>query len=367
MQSTAPSGREASITRLVFGAEGAPARATRTDAGPPLPTLDACDPASFFNSSNRTTRDDVAFFAQDSVCTSGPTSLRWPACGGISRGSTTKSRFPTHPTIRQELLPDLMEGGPPWNPTQAAGLYASYGDSFQPPDGRGPLRISQLRIEPGPRTRGCEELRSVGFRGTVAGRADGRWRLFSARTEYTISIFRTDLTNEIIFVSEPTPGNPFGGANQNAAKSRRQGVEVTGSWRGTRWLSMAIDYSYTDATFESGTYSGNEVPLVPKNRVSLTAAFALPKGVSARLTGLAVGEQVLTGDEANARPRLDSYVVLNARAAWRPRGGSSQALPPIGNSRLPRCARTVRRGAQLSRRGVRHARDHGLSAPAWSS
>ena len=145
--------------------------------------------------------------------------------------------------------------------------------------------------------------------------------------EYSVSLYRTNLTNEIIFVAMPTPANPFGGQNENAAESRHQGAELTAAWHARRWLDFLFAYTYTDATFENGAYNGNEIPLVPKNRFSGSAEMGFPKGWSGRLAVLAVGDQVLSNDQANTEPRLASYVVVNARIDWRPGGASPGPRP----------------------------------------
>ena len=73
------------------------------------------------------------------------------------------------------------------------------------------------------------------------------------------------------------------------------------------------------------------MPLVPKNRLSVSLDLLLPRGVAGRLDVLRVGEQVLSNDDANAQQRLDGYKVLNARLSWRP-----------GEARRPRTLDSLR-------------------------
>lgn len=167
-----------------------------------------------------------------------------------------------------------------------------------------------------------------GAGGSYSGGRVGRPSGFVPTLAYSISIFRTNLTNEIIFVAMPTPGNPFGGMNLNAARSRREGIEVSGDWRIFRWLAWSFAYTHTRATFENGANDGNEIPLVPKNRYSESTYLSFPKGITARVDLLHVGEQVLASDEANQQRRLDGYLVVDARVAWKPRFGPIGA-PPI--------------------------------------
>jgi iron complex outermembrane receptor protein len=122
------------------------------------------------------------------------------------------------------------------------------------------------------------------------------------------SLFRIDVKDEIHL-------DPFtaGIGNTNLPPSRRQGVELNGSWQATSSLRLSAAYAYTDARYRKGTFpggpfvigtdidiAGNHVPLVPKHK--LNSAFAWDIGGGLRLSGSlwATSKQYMDNDEANS-------------------------------------------------------------------
>ena len=308
-----PAGRmEHAVT---IGAEGTSGTSDAIGCGTLTTDLTSCDPASFLNSDNTTRRRDVGIFLQDSIRLTRTVTflvgVRW---------DDTRFEY-------KESLPDpandqdrtfsatSWKGGFTWNPVDAAGLYASYGESFQAPT------VEELFAFPGfgsnPDLDPVDaENYELGARGLLAGRG-GVQAAFVPSLDWAVSVFRTNISNEILFDPTPAPGNPFG-SNVNGGKSRHEGVEVTGSWRILRWLNASFAYARTRATFENGPNEGNDVPLVPESRLSETTELIFPRGVDLRVDFLHVGEQVLTGDDANSQERLDGYYVVDARLAWKP-------------------------------------------------
>jgi iron complex outermembrane receptor protein len=85
-----------------------------------------------------------------------------------------------------------------------------------------------------------------------------------------------------------------------------------------------INYTFTEATFQSAfnisatkmIMPGNTIPLVPKNRLSVTANVHPREGMTLSLIGLYVGSQYYLNDETNVQPKLPSYFLLNGRLAY---------------------------------------------------
>ena len=69
------------------------------------------------------------------------------------------------------------------------------------------------------------------------------------------SYYDMRLTDEIHF-------NPVTGENANFDPTRRRGVETIASWQVTSDVKVRGNLTYTDATFRSGQFAGNEVPMV---------------------------------------------------------------------------------------------------------
>jgi iron complex outermembrane recepter protein len=140
------------------------------------------------------------------------------------------------------------------------------------------------------------------------------------RAGYRLALYEMDTTNEIHF-------NPVTFSNVNLAPTRRYGAELSGKWTLTQSVGAYANYTYAVSRFVSGTFSGNEVPLVPRNTANLGATWEfMPR---TRLIGAAshVGTQVFDGDEANAlgqkmpRYTLVDLKVVNEMRGWLLSGG----------------------------------------------
>jgi outer membrane receptor protein involved in Fe transport len=93
-----------------------------------------------------------------------------------------------------------------------------------------------------------------------------------------------------------------------------------------------VNYTFTEATFQSDQVlnpyfigfnpyleqvrKGDSMPMVPKNRLSLTGNFHPMPAWTFSLMGLYVTSQFHVNDEENAQPRVPGYFLLNARIAY---------------------------------------------------
>jgi iron complex outermembrane receptor protein len=126
-----------------------------------------------------------------------------------------------------------------------------------------------------------------------------------------LNLFRIDTEDEIFF--DPT-GGPFGfGANENFDdETRRDGVEVAAGIKFDQ-ISLRASYTYTDAEILGGRFAGNDVPSVPEHMATFDSIFDLGRGFMLGLNGIYVGTRFFESDWANAFPKQDDYVVLNAK------------------------------------------------------
>lgn len=153
--------------------------------------------------------------------------------------------------------------------------------------------------------------------------AGAEWRAGSRAARATL--FRVDVFDEIHL-------DPFttGVGNTNLPPSRRQGAELE-----ARWGGFKAAYAYTDAKFLEGTLQGSPfaigtnipiggktVPLVPRHKLNLAAAWDVAPRT--RLSGAftAVSEQVLDNDEPNTLGhRIPAYYVVDVKLAQTYRWG----------------------------------------------
>ncbi len=188
-----------------------------------------------------------------------------------------------------------------WNPSPRYGLYASYGEAFLPPTAEQLFAFPGFGRNPDLRP---EDSRSyeLGFR--------ARWKP-TLRLE--LAAFRIDTENEIVFIPDPLT---FGGRNENFGRTRRSGIETSIRGRVGSQLELFANLTLLRAELRNGPDAGNQVPLVPEQRLAAGFDWELPAGFRIRADGLYVGEQVLANDEANIGPRLPAYTVVNARLLW---------------------------------------------------
>jgi len=123
------------------------------------------------------------------------------------------------------------------------------------------------------------------------------------------AIYRMNLTDEIGYDGTL-------GANVNLDRTRRQGVEAELDWQPGAGVELRLAQTYTDAKFRDGAYASRQVPLVARDRTTLTIAW--DGGAAGRYAALTnyVGGRYYSGDFSNALGTLAGYTTLDLQAAW---------------------------------------------------
>lgn len=118
--------------------------------------------------------------------------------------------------------------------------------------------------------------------------------------------------------------------NTNLPPSRRRGLELDGQWLATKAVTLGAAYSYIDAQFREGVLpgsafsqlnvqlAGRSVPLVPRNKLSVNAAWAI--SANTRLSAVAnyVGTQFMDNDEGNTLGvKIPAYTVVDMKLGYR--------------------------------------------------
>lgn len=125
--------------------------------------------------------------------------------------------------------------------------------------------------------------------------------------QWQASVYRMNLRNEIHY--DP---NLF--ANVNLDPTLRRGLELSAGWNAGPSLGLKASYAYTEAHFHGGTYSGKEVPLVPRHTANLALAWKAGArwGLSASLRH--VGEKRFDNDQANTFfTRIPAYDMVDVK------------------------------------------------------
>jgi iron complex outermembrane receptor protein len=136
----------------------------------------------------------------------------------------------------------------------------------------------------------------------------------------------------IIDVDDEIHLDPFttGVGNRNLPPSRRRGLELEANARPLEKLNVGAAFSFIDAKFREGVLAGGPftatnvniagktVPLVPRYKASLRAAWDF--GPATRLSGLVsyVSDQFLENDEANSLGvKIPSYTLVDVKLSHR--------------------------------------------------
>ncbi len=137
----------------------------------------------------------------------------------------------------------------------------------------------------------------------------------------TLALYQTISRDEIFFTCTVCvfSAGGFDGMNRNINKARRRGFEVTfKGWIG-KYFDGLVNYTFTESQFRSvfniSTSEvidvGDSLPLVPKNRLSVTGNLHPTPNWTLSLSGLYVSTQFVLNDAGNNQPRLPGYFVLN--------------------------------------------------------
>lgn len=152
-------------------------------------------------------------------------------------------------------------------------------------------------------------------------------------------LFDMDIKDEIHY-------NAYDGTNSNLSPTRRRGLELEGELAIARTVDLAVRYTHTQARFRRGTFAGydmdlfdpadpfsttpmfaanlagKDVPLVPKDRLSVNLGWQATAATRLAFNVTYVGSQRYDNDQANRFRRMPSYTVSDLKishdiGAWR--------------------------------------------------
>ena len=102
-------------------------------------------------------------------------------------------------------------------------------------------------------------------------------------------------------------------SNVNLDPTKRYGLELSGSSALGDRLKMTANYAYTRSKFTEGSYTGNEVPVVAKNTVSLAASWGLSSNVNATATANYIGSKYFDNDQQNSLFKIPAYTTVDLK------------------------------------------------------
>jgi len=217
-----------------------------------------------------------------------------------------------------------------FNPNPALTTYVSYSEGMRAPtpieltcaDPAAPCRLPNNFLADPPLEKVVAKTSEIGAR--------GRW---TENSGWSAAAYRTDLNNDIIFIS--SGGAVNAGFFQNAGKTRRQGLELGAHGRMDK-LSLVMNYGYVDAKFVSPltlnspsnssadangdiqVASGSKIPGIPAHSVKVRAEYDFTEKVSVGSNVMYFSSQYARGDENNqdTNGKVPGYALVNLDARY---------------------------------------------------
>jgi len=132
-----------------------------------------------------------------------------------------------------------------------------------------------------------------------------------------LTIFRIDMEDEIQWVAL----TPITGENQNAGKTRHDGIEISLSYLWEKYARLYGNFTYHKATYEDGAYNKKELWLVPNQMANIGLEIYLPYNLMLRPEIHFVGDSYLSQDYNNIAEKLDMYTLINLYLSYKPSFG----------------------------------------------
>jgi outer membrane receptor protein involved in Fe transport len=206
-------------------------------------------------------------------------------------------------------------------------LFAAYNEGFRAPtaaelscaDPLAPCNLPNAFIADPPLDPVIARTVEVGARGTLA---------LGDAFEWSLALFRTDLTDDILFTQTESTGAGF---FQNVARTRRQGLEA--GFRGSAWrrLRYFLSYALVEATYQTSTTlasvtepdgvrvrSGDRIPGIPLHGIKLGAEVAVLDNLWIGADVVSVTGSYLRGDDGNQQAKVSGYTLLSLHVRYAP-------------------------------------------------
>src|SRR5262245_18946925 len=211
--------------------------------------------------------------------------------------------------------------------------YAGYSEANRAPtplelgcsDPLHPCMIDNFLISDPPLKQVISHTYEAGLRGNFG--ADAK----TGRMTWGLGVFRIGTRDDIINVASALV--PMFGYFQNAAMTRRQGIEARVNYDFDRWRTYA-NYTFIDATYQTamvlespnnpaagpeGTIRvvpGDHIPALPSQRFKAGAEYQITDAWTLGADLNVIGSQYLLHDDTNQNPKVPAYWVVNLHTSY---------------------------------------------------
>ena len=219
-----------------------------------------------------------------------------------------------------------------FNPTPALTMYASYNEGMRAPtpieltcaDPNAPCKLPNNFLSDPPLKKVVSKTIEAGARGKIGETAS-----------WTAAIYRTELSDDIAFISSQGAGSNTG-FFQNVGNTRRKGLELSATDK-LGALTATARYSYIDATYQStflensrvnssadetgviAIMPGNHIPGIPRHNLKFRLDYDVNEQWSIGSNILYSSAVFARGDENNfdVRGKVPGYTVVNLDSRYK--------------------------------------------------
>jgi len=144
------------------------------------------------------------------------------------------------------------------------------------------------------------------------GIKDRNWPFFQPQVDF----FWMISDNEIYY--DPTVG--MFGDNRNYGRIKRFGIETGAASNILEIAQVYLNYTYIDAEFDGGRFSGNKVPMVPEHKIAWGVSIFPVEYIEVNFNSEYVSPQYSINDQYNRLPKLKSRFVCNGKITAKYKG-----------------------------------------------
>ncbi len=128
---------------------------------------------------------------------------------------------------------------------------------------------------------------------------------------FSLSAYQMDMKDEITV-------DPYTWRQVNMNKTRHQGVDLELAWQRRDVATAAIDYSYVRSKFTDGVNDDDNVPLAPRQMLTLRGELSLHTDFALLAALRAVSDQYMGSDFSNKADKLPGYATLDLGLRYKP-------------------------------------------------
>lgn len=132
----------------------------------------------------------------------------------------------------------------------------------------------------------------------------GSRQTFAGGSKLDVNLFRIKLDNEIAYDNASF-------SNINLDETRHDGLNINLRTAVSKQTSVQAGYAYRKATVQSGLYSGNDIPMVARKKLTLSGQHKLDKDRTLGLNAVYTGKRRLANDDNNIGKKLPGYTRID--------------------------------------------------------